>query len=132
MEVSGLGELEMQRSYYDLCSWNRIERIISYRSFSQGRPLMSYRVRDALIAVEYLKSRDDVDKKGIILGGSGLGALTALLTAVLSDDIHRVILHKLPPSNRCTGECGESMMIPHILQYTDLPELLEAVETTII
>lgn len=137
VEVSGLGELEMQRSYYDMCSWNRIERIISYLSFSQGRPLMSYRVRDALIAVEYLKSRDDVDEKGIILGGSGLGALTALLTAILSDDIHRVILHKLPPSYSEIVEneglpWTESMMIPHILQYTDLPELLEAVETTII
>lgn len=125
-DLSGLGEMEMQHTTYDAASWNSIERILTYLSVGNDLPIMAYRLRDALIALEYAKHFS----KDISVGGYGVGAITALLLcAYMQDDISRVYAVKPLASYGCLTEepsfsWPESILIPNILRYFDIPEIL--------
>ncbi len=138
VDISGIGELEMQHSYYDMASWNNIERIMTYLSIAEGKPIMHYRVRDALIVLDYLKSRADVDMSKVVIGGSGVGAITAILASLLANiPIEEVWIKDLPPSYSEMVEheglnWTESMLIPNILKYTDIPEIASTLNIKVI
>ncbi|HOD93782.1 MAG TPA: acetylxylan esterase [Clostridia bacterium] len=125
-DISGLGELEMQHSTYDAASWNRIERILTYISVYNNRPVMSYRVRDILIALNYAKQYSS----DITIAGYGIGAISALFAAFIAkDDIKKVIAVKPLCSYESIAtepsfEWPESILVPNILTFTDIPELL--------
>ena len=125
-DLSGLGELEMQHTTYDAASWNSIERILTYLSVGNGLPIMAYRLRDTLIALEYAKHFS----KDISVGGYGVGAITALLLcAYIPDEISRVFAVRPLASYGCLTEepsfsWPESILIPDVLRYFDIPEIL--------
>jgi hypothetical protein len=126
-DISGLGELEMQHSTYDAASWNRIERILTYISVFNDRPVMGYRVRDILIAINYAKRYCS----DITLAGYGIGAISVILAALIAaDDIRKVIAVKPLCSYESIAtepyfEWPESVLVPEILTFTDIPKILE-------
>ncbi|MFQ9802174.1 MAG: hypothetical protein ACLR23_28350 [Clostridia bacterium] len=67
VDVSGMGELEAQHTTYDSASWNDIERILTYLSIAEGRPLIAYQVRDALTALGHIEDKAGGGRNGSFL-----------------------------------------------------------------
>jgi cephalosporin-C deacetylase-like acetyl esterase len=129
IDVSGLGELAPQPTSYDMASWNDIERILTYLSVAASCPVMGLRIRDAMYAVNYLRSLEGVDADNIIVAGRGIGAITALHAAFLSGHTCRLVLWDMLSNYRAMTErfpftWPQSVIIPGILRVYDLPELL--------
>lgn len=129
-DVSGLGELEMQYTTYDTSFWNHIERILTYLSVAQGRPLIAYQVRDALVALHYLKQRKEADGSRLILAGRGLGANIALLAGYLAgDEVEKVIAIEPLAAYQCLTEAFPNRWMPtpliyDVLNHFDLPDVV--------
>jgi len=131
MDLSGLGRLEPEPVAYDLCGWNDIERILTYLSIANARPIMGLRVRDALCALAHLRSRPEVDCSRLLIGGRGIGAIVALHAALLARDVRQVVcLEMLSHHGALTEEFPfawrQSVVIPGVLRHYDLPELAAA------
>ncbi len=65
-----------------------------YRGYgrSQGRPTRAGTIADAHAAVDYAKSRDDVDAAKIVVLGTSLGGAIAPVVAAARDDIRGLVL----------------------------------------
>ncbi len=129
LDVSGFGSLTPEPTAYDLAGWNDIERILTYLSIANCKPIMGLRVRDALCGLDYLKSRPEVDINKIIVGGRGIGAIIALHASCLRHEVKRVIcMDMLSHYGAMTEEFPfswrQSIIIPNILKFYDLPELI--------
>lgn len=126
-DITGLGELEMQHTTYDAASWNRIERILTYLSVFNDRPIMAYRVRDILITINHAKKY----AKNISIGGYGIGAISCILAGLIAkDEISKVIAVRPLAAYSLIAqepsfEWSESILVPDILKFTDIPEILE-------
>jgi len=128
IDVSGFGELEPDPTAYDLAYWNDIERILTYLSIANGRPIMGLRVRDALAALSCLSRRHDVDADKIMIGGRGVGAIVALHAALLWENIQAVtcldmLSHYGALTEKSPFAWRQSVIIPDILKYYDLPDI---------
>ncbi|NLC59227.1 MAG: hypothetical protein GX774_20510 [Armatimonadetes bacterium] len=135
LDVSGLGRLVPEPVAYDLASWNDSERILTYLSIANARPVMGLRVRDALCGLEYLRSRPDVDRERLMVGGRGIGAIVALHAALLDESVRRVVcLEMLSHYGALAAQFPfawrQSVVIPGILKHYDLPEVLPLLEGT--
>ena len=132
IDVSGLGELSPQPTSYDMASWNDIERILTYLSVACGMPVMGLRIRDALAALEYLRNRNDVDHDQIMIAGRGMGAIVALHTALFAGEVKKLILWEMlinyqSMTERFPFHWPQSIIIPGILKYYDLEDIMGAV-----
>ena len=128
VDISGFGELEPRAVSWDLAWWNDIERILTYLSVTNGRCIMGYRVRDVLIALDFLCKQPDVDSSDIILAGRGIGGIAVLMAALLSGNEHRVVVFDILASYKhlCSEypyDWNQTIIIPDILEYTDIPEI---------
>lgn len=137
LDVSGFGSLTPEPTAYDLASWNDIERILTYLSIANSKPIMGLRVRDAICGLNYLKSRSEVDVDKLIVGGRGIGAIVALHVACLRPDVKRVICmdmlsHYAAMTEKFPFSWRQSVIIPNILKYYDLPELISTLENVAI
>ena len=89
---------------------------------------LAERIKDLLSAIAYVKS---CGIKKIRLAGRGQGAVVALFTAVLSDDVVSLKLFDAPESFDAMARAGITLW-PHavmprgILKYTDLPDMYSA------
>ncbi len=133
LDVSGFGSLTPEPTAYDLAGWNDIERILTYLSIANSKPIMGLRVRDAICGLDYLASRPEVDIDKIIVGGRGIGAVVALHVACLRSYIKRVICmdslsHYGAMTDKFPFSWRQSIIIPNILKYYDLPELISSLE----
>lgn len=131
LDVAGFGRLAPEPVAYDLCAWSDIERILTYLSIANAKPIMGLRVRDALCALAWLKSRPQVDSSRIILGGRGVGAIVALHVAALDGHVHGLLCmdmlsHYGALTEQFPFTWPQSIVIPGILKEYDLPELLAA------
>ena len=128
VDVSGFGELEPQPAAYDMASWNDIGRILAYLAISNGQCVMGYRVRDALLALDFLKRQPDVDGSRVTIAGRGAGGIVALMAAVLSEGREHAVLWDAPASYKhlctdCTEGWSHTLIVPDILLHFDLPDL---------
>lgn len=133
LDVSGFGSLSPEPTAYDLAGWNNIENILTYLSLSNLKPIMGLRVRDALCGLDYLCSRSDVNSDKLMVGGRGIGAIVALHVALLNPNIRRVICmdmlsHYGAMTEKFPFSWRQSIIIPEILKYYDLPEIVSALE----
>lgn len=129
IDVSGIGELQSRPALHDVAPWCDIDRIQSYLSFSSNRPVMGLRVRDALYAWHYLRTRPEVDPDRLILAGRGLGATVALLAAQFIGPFHKLVLWDSLLNYQALTEdfpfnWPQSIIVPHLLQHCDLQDLL--------
>ncbi len=134
IDVSGLGALTPRPTAYDLAPWNDIERILTYMSVANGRPVMGLRVRDALCALRYLRSRTDVDPERVVIAGRGIGGIVALHVAVMAEGIAKVVcVESLSHYGSFTEvfpfSWRQSAIIPGILKEYDLPEVAASFES---
>ena len=130
IDVSGFGELAPEPAAYDLAAWNDIDRILTYLSVANGKPVMGLRVRDALAALNYIENRQDVDKDRIMIGGRGIGAIVALLAALLwgkASGVHcmDMLSHYGVLTEAFPYAWSQSIIIPGILQHFDLPDVAQ-------
>jgi hypothetical protein len=135
LDVSGLGSLSPEPTAYDLAGWNDIERILTYLSLANSKPIMGLRVRDALCGLDYLNSRPDIDKNRLMVGGRGIGGIVALHVALLNSNIKRVICmdmlsHYGAMTEKFPFSWRQSIIIPEILKYYDLPEIISNLKDT--
>lgn len=94
-----------------------------------GKPILGGRVRDILCAIELLAANGYQE---ITLEGHGLGAVSALFAAVLTDKVSKV---KLTGGIDSYADVVReemtnfplSCMVPNILKYTDLPQLRDLI-----
>ena len=131
LDARGWGETTPEHVAYDFAGWNDITRILAYLSIGLGRCLMGQRVRDALAAVEYLRTRDDVDGSRFIIGGRGQGALAALFAALLDGDAAGFLGIEMLAAYRLLAEAESftwthDIMVPDLLRHADVPEMLGA------
>ena len=94
-----------------------------------GTSTIALRVLEILRAIEFVKARG---VKHIELAGRGQGALPAAFAALVSDDVEAVKIYDAPESyqsmvDKRISDWPQSCMIPGILQYTDLPDIYEAI-----
>ena len=96
-----------------------------------GTSTVAKRVLDLLSMIVYVKA---CGVKKITMSARGLGVVTAVIAALISDDIAEITLYDAPESWQSMTEkpatiWPQSCMIPGILAYTDLPEIYEAVRS---
>jgi hypothetical protein len=101
-------------------------RHLSFAYMMQGRTLLGERCWDAMVAISYVQSRDDV-VPGVLgcMGYSG-GGTTALWLSALDDRITVVV----PSSYLCSFKHSilgvphcECNYVPHILEYAEMGDL---------
>lgn len=136
IDVSGFGSLSPEPTSYDLASWNDIEHILTYLSISNAKPIMGLRVRDGLCGLNYLVSRSEVDNDRIIVGGRGIGAIVALHIALLDPKVRRLICldmlsHYGALTEKFPFSWRQSIIIPNVLKYYDLPEAVAMLSNSV-
>ena len=95
-----------------------------------GNSMLGCRVLDTLRAIEFLKDRE---VKSLHLCGRGLGAIPAMMAALLSDKVESLTLWDAPESYLSMAQkritrWPQSCMLPGALTFTDLPEICEALK----
>jgi len=94
---------------------------------------MGIRVGEALTILHWLESRTDVDRDRIYIGGRGVGAVVALLAALLSGKPKKLvcagmITHFAAMLEEYPNRWKSDLIIPEVLKYYDIPDLLAAYE----
>jgi hypothetical protein len=97
--------------------------------FTLGKPVLGQRVWDFLRCLDYLQSRRDVDQNRIHGLGEGGAALAVLLSAVLDDRLHSVLLDHPVATYRSivTSEAYTldfSWFLYGVLKHFDIPDLV--------
>ena len=95
-----------------------------------GTSLIGLRTLDALRAIAFVKS---CGVRHLHLAGRGLGSFPALMAALLSDEVESLTLYDAPESwesmvTRRVTHWPQSCMVPGVLEFTDLPEIYEALK----
>ena len=96
--------------------------------FTLGKPVLGQRVWDLLRCLDYLQSRQDVDKGRIHGLGERAAALAVLLSGVLDDRLHSVLLDHPIATYRSIVESKAyslelSWFLFDVLKHFDLPDL---------
>ncbi|MCF7855833.1 MAG: alpha/beta hydrolase family protein, partial [Candidatus Pacebacteria bacterium] len=117
---------------YEMAGWGSIGRYTAYATAALGDPVMAMRVRDALAALAWLRTRPEVDKSRVFLTANGLGAVVALHAAAIDKDLAGVVLSNGLSSFRSLIAAehypwSADAFIPNVLKYYDLPDLAAAI-----
>ena len=131
IDVAGWGEMTSDPTPYSLTPWVNIESHTAYLSNFSAKPIMGLRVRDALAALAYLRTRKDVDPKRIMIGGRGAGAIVALLTSSLDHEVTGVVCidmlsHYGALTTQHPTNWNPDMYIANVLRHFDLPEVINS------
>ncbi|MBR2344590.1 MAG: acetylxylan esterase [Lentisphaeria bacterium] len=130
VDVRGIGEtmpLTCDRYENDFFAHYGREYHYNGCSLMLGSSLLAERIRDLLGAVAFVKSKGVRD---IRLAGRGIGAVIAVLTALISDDISSCELFAAPESWSSMAKSRitlwpQSVMPKGILKITDLNEIYD-------
>jgi hypothetical protein len=96
-----------------------------------GKPVIGQRVWDILRALDYLRSRPDVDPSSIRILAKGSSGLAALMATALDDRVRSVLIRQAPSTYLSIVESEEYSLtldwfVPGILEHFDLPEVAAA------
>jgi pimeloyl-ACP methyl ester carboxylesterase len=116
---------------YEMASWAGLDRYLAYTSAALGDPVLAMRVRDALSALAYLRTRPEVRSDRIILTGCGLGGVVALHAAAVDGEVAGVVAWESLVSFHSLLETPgyawpADAFLPNVLLHYDLPELAAA------
>jgi cephalosporin-C deacetylase-like acetyl esterase len=105
--------------------------LLSLRAFLVGKTLVGIRTDDALLAVDWLCTRADVDASNLAVYGNGALGMVALHAAVLDSRIGRVVVENSLSSYRSIVEVPlhrnvSEVVIPGVLRKYDVADLLLA------
>ena len=132
IDPRGLGETgapsssSVQRNYRGFMQDAEVGRF--YEALRSGNTLVGLRTRDVLAAVEYLLSRDEVDRRRIAAAGHGPGGLLVLYAAALDERIQSAAVNGSLLSYAAITESElyshrVSAFVPGVLRNFDLPEV---------
>ncbi|HWV66560.1 acetylxylan esterase [Chitinophaga sp.] len=128
-DLRGMGETADGAAFNHPKFYNREYRNVT-SSLHMGRPLIGQRVTDLLLLLDYLQS-DPVFKQSVVsIKASGTTALVALHAAVIDQRIHHLEIDQYLDSfmsiiRRLTVKDQYSNVIPGVLRYYDVPDLLQ-------
>ncbi|MCW5981752.1 MAG: acetylxylan esterase [Bryobacteraceae bacterium] len=105
-----------------------VETALAYMAWFMDESLFGMRVQDVLRGVDYLRSRADVDPKGVRVIGRGAGALWGLYAAALDPRIDEVLCERPLLSYRALAQVDRylhsaGVFIRDVLKYFDLPQV---------
>jgi cephalosporin-C deacetylase-like acetyl esterase len=131
IDPRGLGETapsssSAQRNYRGFSQDGEVGRF--YDALRSGNTLVGLRTRDVLSAVEYLVSRQEVDRGRIAAAGHGLGGLLVSYAASLEERIQAAAVTGGLLSYAAILESGLythrfSAFVPGVLRHFDIPEV---------
>lgn len=130
--LRGWGDTAPAMYPYEMAGWGSLDRYTAYATAALGDPLMAMRVRDALAALAWLRTRPEVAPDRIVLTGSGLGGAVALHVAAIDADIAGVVVldglssfHSLLAATHYPWPADA--FVPGVLRHYDLPQLAAAI-----
>jgi len=103
----GVGEIPWNKTF-----WRRTLR----NAMVAGESVDSMRLADIIVALEALRSQENVDPGQIVILGKGISGALGLYAAILVQRIQQVMMID-PPATHVEGP-----IFLNILRYTDLPE----------
>ena len=130
-DLRGWGDSRPADLRYDMAGWGCRARWLAYVSAALGDPVLAMRIRDGLSALAYLRSREEIDPKRIVVGGRGMGGVVALHVAAVDAAVAGVFcLEGLASfeslaTSRSYAWSPEAFF-PNVLKHYDLPELTAA------
>lgn len=97
-----------------------------------GTPVIGQRVWDILRAVDYLKSRSDVDASQIRMLGRGSAGLAALMATTLDQRVRSVLISRALAAYISVVDSedyvlGLEWFVPGILKHFDIPDIAAAI-----
>ncbi len=130
VDVRGWGDTKPALYPYELAAWGGVDRFMAYISAALGDPLMAQRIRDGLAALDYLRSRSEIDPAQIVVTGSELGGVVALHVAAIGGACG-VVTWDAPVSFKSLLAAEKyswpaDAFWPNLLLHYDLPELVAA------
>ncbi len=96
VDLSGFGELSIEKDGYDFTGWCSQLRNVSYALLFYGSSIVEHRVKEIMAIIKNISENKKYKK--IILCGKGKAAIPTLLAAYLSKNIDETLLIDLPIS----------------------------------
>jgi dienelactone hydrolase len=131
VDPRGWGDTAPAMYPYEMAGWGSLDRYVAYATAALGDPVMAMRIRDALAALAWLRTRPEVDPDRIVLTASGLGGLVALHVAAIDGGVQGVVAWDGLTSFRSLIGAERypwpaDAFLPNVLKNYDLPELAVA------
>jgi len=129
VDLRGWGDTKTAELPYDVASWAHPDRWTSFVSAAMGDHILAMQIRDGLAALNYLRTRTEIDPTKIVIGGHGLGAIVALHVAAFDQNVAGLLfvdgLNSFE-SLAITLEYNWSVeaFLPHVLEHYDIPDLV--------
>ena len=92
VDLRGYGDTCCAMYPYEMPCWGSTDRYLAYTSAALGDSIMAMRIRDALAALAYVRTRSEVDSKRIVLTGCGLAAIAALHAGAIDGNVLGVVV----------------------------------------
>lgn len=132
VDLRGWGDTAPAMYPYEMAGWSGLDRYAAYATAALGDPLLAMRVRDALAALAWLRTRPEVAQDRVVVTGSGVGAIVALHVAAIDTEIAGVVAIDGLSSFRSLIAAEHygwpaEVFLPHVLRHYDLPELAAAI-----
>ena len=136
VDVRGWGDTAPANLPYDIAGWAGSDRWLAYVTAALGDPVFAMRVRDGLAALEYLRSRPEIDGERVVVGGYGMGGVVALLVATIDAQLKParrpcpVFMNRPLASFKLLATSPANVWphddyVPGVLMLYDLPELAD-------
>ncbi|MCK5812349.1 MAG: prolyl oligopeptidase family serine peptidase [Clostridiales bacterium] len=125
VDLSGFGELEIEKDGYDFTGWCSQIRNVSYALLFYGSSVIEQRVKEIMAIIKYISKNKQYKK--ITLCGKGKASIPVLLAAYLSKNIEKTILIDLPISFETMTMYVPNYYLPDNIIY-DAPNKFELYE----
>lgn len=132
VDLRGWGDATPAIYPYEVAAWAGLDRYLAYTSAALGDSLIAMRVRDALSALRYLQTRQEVRRNSIVVTGCGLGGVVALhVAAIAGEELAAVVVWDSLVSFRELLDAPSyawpaDAFFPNVLLHYDLPDLVRA------
>jgi cephalosporin-C deacetylase-like acetyl esterase len=137
VDVRGIGDTQPPhrasiRGHNEFAHLFSVETAMSYMAWFMGDSLFGMRVADLVRSIDYVLSRDDVEKAGVRVIGRGMGALWGLYAAALDTRIRGLLAEHGLLSYRSLTRVDRylhaaNVFLPGVLRHFDLPQVAGAI-----
>jgi cephalosporin-C deacetylase-like acetyl esterase len=109
-----------------------LEDRFAWANLVLGSPVIGQRVWDILLALDYLRSRSDVDRSQIRLIGKGSAGVAALMAAALDESVRSVLISRSIATYSSVVNSENYVLtldwfVPGILKHFDIPDIAAAI-----
>lgn len=128
----GLSAPRPPRGAPDFYRGMQLEDRFAWANLVLGNPVIGQRVWDILRALDYLRSRADVDGSQIRILGKGSAGLAAMMAAALDQRVRSILISRSIASYSSVVNSENYVLaldwfVPGILQHFDIPDIAAAI-----